>query len=74
MKVAFDKVAPKGDWKGRIDAVVEERELDVVCEAVSYYTATEIEFFPIPKREGGYEECTVRVQALGYRMGPAGGN
>lgn len=65
MKEVFDKITPAGDWKGPIDAVVEVKELDLICEAVAHYTATEVDFSLLDSGQ-------VRVQALGYRMGPAG--
>lgn len=65
MREAFHKVASREDWKGRIDAIIQPEDLDVICEAVSHFTATEVEFSLI---DGG----KVRVTALGYRMGPAG--
>jgi len=64
---AFALVAPADDWRGPIDAVLPEAcdfAPDLVARAVAYVTATDAR---VTVTASG-----VRVQALGYRAGPAG--
>ena len=62
---AFELVRNPEDWRGRIDAVVENADVPAVCMAIRFYTATEPSVMPL----GGGRS---RVLALGYRRGPAG--
>lgn len=65
---AFDLVAPKGDWRGRIDASIDETceyHRDVVERAVIFFTGTEVRF--VRRTAGGWW-----VRSEGYREGPAG--
>lgn len=66
---AFDRVKNKKDWKAPINIVIPtptDREIADIAEAISHYTSTEAAFEPGPK------PGTIRVRAVGYRMGPAG--
>jgi hypothetical protein len=61
----FRLVADKHDWKAPIDAFVPATiDLDAVRDAVVHFTATMPDF--TLTRDGW------RVQAAGYRRGPAG--
>lgn len=63
---AFSAVEEPGDWKAPIDQVVpEDFDLDAIAAAVEFFTATEATFTDAGGRR-------VRVEADGYRMGPAG--
>jgi len=69
---AFDRILllneTKHDWKAPINCVVVEPDATIrrqLAEAVEHYTATEAVFTPLG--DGAYH-----VQAVGYRMGPAG--
>lgn len=70
---AFDLVAPKGDWKGPIDATVSVSKLKEMgitvahlVEAIEFYTATEAKV-TAPEEAGDL----LFVRAAGYRAGPA---
>ena len=67
LEQAFDSVCDPEDWKAPIRAQVRyaTHELDLVREAVEYFTATAVSF------EAG-ESDELWVVADGYRMGPAG--
>lgn len=65
LKGALNKVIPPGDWKGPIDAMIDEKDRDVVTEAIIYYTATSPSFYV-------QSSGLLRVMADGYRNGPAG--
>ena len=65
LKAAFQKVITPGDWKGPIDAMIDENERVVVTEAIIYYTATSPNFYVQSNGQ-------LRVMADGYRNGPAG--
>jgi len=61
----FDLVAPKDNWKKRIDALVDPAELsrlgvteNDLCHAVTFYTGS----VPTISRERG----SIRVRAAGY--------
>ena len=63
----FDKVCNQSDWKAPIDAFCRREDQQKVARAIEFYTATTATFTePIPP-------CNdwVRVQAIGYRRGPA---
>jgi hypothetical protein len=63
---AFSQVQDPDDWKAPIDTVVDARQdLELVRQAIVYFTATVPTF-----SDAG--DGQVRVQADGYRMGPAG--
>ena len=66
LKAAFDFVAVSGDWKAPIDSIVADRFVDVTLAAISHFTAT------VGRVKGHATVGHVRIQAAGYRMGPAG--
>jgi len=65
LRAAFEAVAPKDDWKGPIDAVINTSMFAVTRVAVRFFTATEL----LVKEQFG--EC-YHVEADGYRAGPCG--
>jgi len=65
LSIAFDSVKNKDHWKNPIDAIINVTDMDIVSEAIIYFTATEAEF-------GKPKDGKVRVRAIGYYMGPAG--
>lgn len=67
LRAAFDAVAPKDDWKGPIDAVINTSMFEVTRVAVRFFTATELYAVNPSARS-----VQVRVQADGYRAGPCG--
>lgn len=56
---AFDMVKNRTNWKEPINAVIAESDLDIVTEAVIYFTGCLIDVWP-------YKEGRVRVTAAGY--------
>lgn len=67
LRAAFEAVAPKDDWKGQIDAIIDTGMFEVTCVAVRFFTATELHIMnPSPC------SAQVRVWADGYRAGPCG--
>lgn len=73
LSAAFDLVADPDDWKAPIDAVVTlPHVMDglEVKKAVQFFTATEATISVVGL--ASETDITVRVQAPGYRMGPAG--
>jgi hypothetical protein len=63
----FDQVVNKTDWKAPIDAFCREEDLPKVTRAIEFFTATAVvRLEPVPPCKGW-----VRVQAKGYRAGPA---
>ncbi len=67
LEAAFAMVANPSDWRAAIDAeIVNDPGLrEMVADAIIHFTATEPTFtFAGPHH--------VRVQAVGYRAGPAG--
>lgn len=68
LRKAFDRVANSNDWRAPIDAVVvvlDDAELEDIRDAVEFFTATQATITLVDGR-------TYRVQADGYRRGPAG--
>lgn len=67
LEAAFAVVANPRDWKAPIDVVISDQPtlLEMVTDAIVHFTATVPSFSPI-------ETGRVRVQAAGYRAGPAG--
>lgn len=59
LTAAFDKVAPKDNWKGPIDAVIGLDDFEVVERAVPFFTGSAAEFEHLP-------DDKVRVRAAGY--------
>jgi hypothetical protein len=71
LTAAFDLVEPSTHWKDPIDAVVPATaDLELIQEAVIHFTATTPTFTRCPS--GDPTDCRIRVQADGYRAGPAG--
>jgi hypothetical protein len=68
MHHVFAMVAPKGDWKGPINATLNAATCDVepavIYKAVEFMTAA-----PCTIVETGTE---IHVKSIGYRAGPAG--
>lgn len=72
LQAAFNRVAPAGNWKTAIDAIVVATiaEVGLIREAVTFYTgsvahATIVE--PVSgERRDGSSVVTVRIQAAGY--------
>lgn len=69
-------VAPKSDWRARIQAFVsadvyrhEGLTLREITDVIAFFTATEATFETV-SHEGLF--CGYVVKADGYRMGPAG--
>ena len=67
LRAAFEAVAPKDDWKGPIDAVINTGMFQITYAAVWFFTSTELRTVNPSKRS-----VQVRVTADGYRAGPAG--
>jgi hypothetical protein len=65
MEAAFALVSDQDDWKGRIQATVEAKDLPSVIQAIAFYTGTPTTV--VPNEFGGF-----RVESVGYRAGPAG--
>lgn len=68
----FTRLHQPGDWKAPIDATVrvDGRDMHVITKAVEFFTATIPTITVIAANRDG--SSFVRVQAQGYRMGPAG--
>lgn len=64
LATAFQKVQDKAHWKNPIKSTCTKDELEVVAEAIIYFTATEASFQPI-----GID--LFKVTAPGYWAGPA---
>ena len=64
---AWELIQPEEDWRGPIDKWIHSSILPDAQEACMRYTATELQV--VDQSVGG---TLVRVQAVGYRMGPAG--
>ena len=72
LNAAFKRVQNPYDWREPIDCIVyakDQSELDVIVEAIMFYTATKatIRQVGIPAYSRTY-----RITAVGYRAGPAG--
>ena len=67
LTAAFNKVENPKDWRAPINKTIEADDglLDVICEAVIFFTGTVPEFKLL--KNGKY-----RVTAIGYRNGPCG--
>jgi hypothetical protein len=59
LKEAFNKVANKENWKLPIDAIIHESEMEIVEEAVIFFTGSIPSLFDAP-------EDKVRVVSKGY--------
>jgi len=67
LHAAFDKVKNKRNWKERVDAVIDEKDLDVTTEAIIYFTGSMPDIvdsweWPRSRRAKG----KVRIVASGY--------
>lgn len=71
LRAAFDAVATPGDWRAPINTFLPDwlEEGDpghhLTAAAIAFYTATEARFTTTPSGR-------TRVEAIGYRWGPAG--
>jgi len=74
LKRAFEHVEDYDDWRNPIDAWVTEAMFLVTSAAVEFYTGTKLRIVDkaVLKRANGDGLSTYRVQADGYRKGPAG--
>ena len=72
MNAAFKRVQNPNDWRGLINAIIQvdsQKELDLITEAIMFYTATKATVTRISNAIYGR---VYRVTAAGYRAGPAG--
>lgn len=67
LQAAFNLVAEPDDWRKPINAMIEDKDVEIVREAVEYFTATTIRTSPWMGKVGH-----THVRATGYRNGPAG--
>ena len=65
---AFDKVKDKNHWKNPIKSYCSCADVDIVAEAIEYFTATKAEFDYLGVVDG---EHKMHVRAAGYYAGPA---
>ena len=66
LAAAFKQVQNPKHWKGPIDSFCRESEMDLVSEAIIFFTATIPTFYRLG------QTSKYRVQAVGYWEGPAG--
>ncbi len=66
LEKAFEAVQNPNDWKAPICAAVKGEAVNLVVEAVKYYTAT------VPTISLNTNSMTYLIESEGYRMGPAG--
>lgn len=66
LETAFGLVENPADWKAPICAKIDRGNLARVMAAVEFYTSTQVRI------TGDVGGSIIRVEALGYRMGPAG--
>lgn len=66
---AFAQVATEGDWRAKINAVVEAAELALIVNAIQFMTGTVAKFEAILE---GADKGRFRIRAVGYRDGPCG--
>ena len=68
LRAAFDKCANQTDWKAPIDFITSKAfasfPIEVYAEAISHFTATTAKITDLGNG-------AVRIQAAGYRKGPA---
>jgi hypothetical protein len=64
----FDLVCDKKNWKAPIDAFCRIEYTDNIRKAIVFFTATQADF----TQKNDYPPGWCRVQAIGYRNGPAG--
>jgi hypothetical protein len=72
MQAAFSRVQDPEDWRAPIKATVETwnfEDIELVLDAIRFYTATEPIWFAHGRGENGYR---FQITADGYRAGPAG--
>ena len=70
LQTAFDAVADPKDWRAPIDTTLELSELDAV--GGFYFIKQAVEHFTGTTPTLCFGIGNVRVQAIGYRNGPAG--
>jgi len=66
LEEAFKRIQNPQDWKAPISATIDQRDFDLMFEAVVHYTATTLEIVQ------DFGNGKVKVHSIGYRMGPAG--
>lgn len=64
LEAAFALVKPATHWKDRIDALIPDRDREVVAAAIEHFTATEATF-------SLDDDGSLRVRSPGYWAGPA---
>lgn len=72
LRSAFRIVADPKDWRGPINTVIPEHLEGVVTEAIIFMTATRPQVMG-RMTDGATGQKLVRLAAIGYRAGPAGG-
>lgn len=66
LQAAFNQVANPDDWKDEILATMPGECVNLVVEAIKFFTATN------PTVKLNTETMTYIVHSIGYRAGPAG--
>lgn len=66
LKKAFEKVQDSEHWKNPIDAYCRLEDKGIIAKAIAHFTGTEAHF------DATFAKGWLRVQADGYRLGPAG--
>jgi hypothetical protein len=72
LEMAFNKVKPITHWKDPINRIIEAKDKDIIAAAIIHFTATEPVFSELENTNAVNKNLWLRVQADGYRMGPAG--
>ena len=75
IKVAFEKVEDKTDWKNPIQALVPVDQLLITIIAIEHYTAAGVQVRTGTTEyssDGNNGISMFWVESVGYRMGPAG--
>ena len=68
LRAAYDRIRNPVDWKAPIDAILRLDQVPIAQAAVEFFTATKLRITTSYAEPRNY----VRVQAIGYRAGPAG--
>lgn len=69
MRLAFDQICNKADWKAPIDCIVPWFAANIYMDAIEFMTATKATAFRHIDASG---VSGFRLTAPGYRAGPAG--
>lgn len=72
IKAAWDKIAPKHDWRAMIQTSVVYNDLHLCQAACMFYTSTTLR--PMEHHDLSLlsHDAPINVEAIGYRAGPAG--